>query len=234
MACRPIVSLAVALTLLLLLTLSVRSSQQQQEQQQLQQQESQRSGNQHYTDNPYSLNFQPTDGNGGGEGGGGDGGGGDGGGGDGGGGYSGNGGDGGSSGDSGDGSSSSGPSFGPRHHHPGQPKPEEVDDGAWRDEHMYTAEGEFIPHVSAYADEAAITEEGCRAAVNAYVEEQMAQAPPPLNLSAVSQPLIQPLLFFLHIPRTGGRTYHMCFLKPLYPLSLRCPRSYDTLRLDPS
>ncbi|RYR44953.1 hypothetical protein Ahy_A08g041214 isoform A [Arachis hypogaea] len=42
------------------------------------------------------------------------------------------------------------------------------------------------------------------------------------------------LLFFLHVPRTGGRTYFHCFLKKLYPNSLECPRSYDKLRFDPS
>ncbi|KAL6979336.1 protein-tyrosine sulfotransferase [Sarracenia purpurea var. burkii] len=44
---------------------------------------------------------------------------------------------------------------------------------------------------------------------------------------------LQDLLFFLHIPRTGGRTYFHCFLKKLYASSLECPRSYDKLRLDP-
>ncbi|XP_047323139.1 protein-tyrosine sulfotransferase-like isoform X2 [Impatiens glandulifera] len=41
------------------------------------------------------------------------------------------------------------------------------------------------------------------------------------------------LLFFLHIPRTGGRTYFHCFLRKLYPTSSECPRSYDKLRFDP-
>ncbi|RVW97209.1 Protein-tyrosine sulfotransferase [Vitis vinifera] len=45
---------------------------------------------------------------------------------------------------------------------------------------------------------------------------------------------LQDLLFFLHVPRTGGRTYFHCFLKRLYPSSLECPRSYDKLRFDPS
>uniref|UniRef100_A0A7N0TWU0 Sulfotransferase n=2 Tax=Kalanchoe fedtschenkoi TaxID=63787 RepID=A0A7N0TWU0_KALFE len=44
---------------------------------------------------------------------------------------------------------------------------------------------------------------------------------------------LQELLFFLHVPRTGGRTYFHCFLKKLYPNALECPRSYDKLRLDP-
>ncbi|KAF8039835.1 hypothetical protein BT93_B2143 [Corymbia citriodora subsp. variegata] len=45
---------------------------------------------------------------------------------------------------------------------------------------------------------------------------------------------LRDLLFFLHIPRTGGRTYFHCFLKKLYPNALECPRSYDKLRFDPS
>ncbi|KAL0370078.1 UNVERIFIED_CONTAM: Protein-tyrosine sulfotransferase [Sesamum angustifolium] len=44
---------------------------------------------------------------------------------------------------------------------------------------------------------------------------------------------LRDLLFFLHIPRTGGRTYFYCFLKKLYSKSQECPRSYDKLRLDP-
>lgn len=45
---------------------------------------------------------------------------------------------------------------------------------------------------------------------------------------------LKDLLFFLHVPRTGGRTYFHCFLKKLYSSSLECPRSYDKLRFDPS
>ncbi|XP_073056194.1 protein-tyrosine sulfotransferase isoform X3 [Primulina eburnea] len=44
---------------------------------------------------------------------------------------------------------------------------------------------------------------------------------------------LRDLLFFLHIPRTGGRTYLHCFLKKLYSNSLECPRSYDKLRFNP-
>ncbi|KAI4373533.1 hypothetical protein MLD38_011652 [Melastoma candidum] len=45
---------------------------------------------------------------------------------------------------------------------------------------------------------------------------------------------LRDLLFFLHVPRTGGRTYFYCFLKKLYPADIECPRSYDKLRFDPS
>ncbi|CAN6556987.1 unnamed protein product [Malus baccata var. baccata] len=44
---------------------------------------------------------------------------------------------------------------------------------------------------------------------------------------------LRDLLFFLHVPRTGGRTYFHCFLRKLYYSSLECPRSYDKLRFDP-
>jgi hypothetical protein len=44
---------------------------------------------------------------------------------------------------------------------------------------------------------------------------------------------LRDLLFFLHIPRTGGRTYFHCFLKKLYTNAEECPRSYDKLRFDP-
>lgn len=44
---------------------------------------------------------------------------------------------------------------------------------------------------------------------------------------------LRDLLFFLHIPRTGGRTYFHCFLKKLYLSQFECPRSYDKLRFNP-
>ncbi|XP_037493249.1 protein-tyrosine sulfotransferase isoform X2 [Jatropha curcas] len=46
--------------------------------------------------------------------------------------------------------------------------------------------------------------------------------------------VLRDLLFFLHVPRTGGRTYFHCFLRKLYHNSEECPRSYDKLRFDPS
>ncbi|XP_041989785.1 protein-tyrosine sulfotransferase-like [Salvia splendens] len=45
-----------------------------------------------------------------------------------------------------------------------------------------------------------------------------------------NQHALRDLLLFLHVPRTGGRTYYHCFLKKLYSSSLECPRSYDKLR----
>ncbi|KAE8652775.1 protein-tyrosine sulfotransferase-like isoform X1 [Cucumis sativus] len=45
---------------------------------------------------------------------------------------------------------------------------------------------------------------------------------------------LKDLLFFLHVPRTGGRSYYHCFLKKLYPSSQKCPLSHYKLRFDPS
>ena len=42
------------------------------------------------------------------------------------------------------------------------------------------------------------------------------------------------MLYFLHIPRTAGRTYGVCFLKQGWPPSRRCAKSYDVLRLNAS
>ena len=40
------------------------------------------------------------------------------------------------------------------------------------------------------------------------------------------------MLFFLHIPRTAGRTFHFCYLKLAYPEKDRCGKSYDELRVN--
>ena len=34
-------------------------------------------------------------------------------------------------------------------------------------------------------------------------------------------------LFHLHVPRTGGRTFHGCLLTPAYPVARRCRRCYE-------
>ena len=42
------------------------------------------------------------------------------------------------------------------------------------------------------------------------------------------------MLYFLHVPRTAGRTYGVCFLKQAWAPSKRCAKSYDVLRLNTS
>jgi hypothetical protein len=40
------------------------------------------------------------------------------------------------------------------------------------------------------------------------------------------------MLYFLHVPRTGGRTFHTCFLKTAHAPRRRCPKAYDHLRIN--
>lgn len=40
------------------------------------------------------------------------------------------------------------------------------------------------------------------------------------------------LVYFLHIPRTAGRTFHSCLLRLGTPGRRRCPKAYDHLRID--
>ncbi|GBG65644.1 hypothetical protein CBR_g51944 [Chara braunii] len=75
----------------------------------------------------------------------------------------------------------------------------------------------------------------CSTMVNSWVERQIAVM---RERESVVSPdrnypwKIKDLLFFLHVPRTGGRSYHHCFLKPMFTPLERCPRSYDMLRLN--
>ena len=52
--------------------------------------------------------------------------------------------------------------------------------------------------------------------------------------SAAPVPGAPPPLFFLHVPRTAGKAYYSCFLKPAFEPSRRCFVSYDELRLNAS
>uniref|UniRef100_A0A7S0SY19 Sulfotransferase n=1 Tax=Mantoniella antarctica TaxID=81844 RepID=A0A7S0SY19_9CHLO len=52
------------------------------------------------------------------------------------------------------------------------------------------------------------------------------------RLAARSQGGKSDLLFFLHIPRTAGRTFHFCYLKLAIADAKRCAKSYDHLRVD--
>lgn len=40
------------------------------------------------------------------------------------------------------------------------------------------------------------------------------------------------LVYFLHVPRTAGRTFHSCLLRMGTPGRRRCPKAYDHLRID--
>ncbi|XP_031121185.1 protein-tyrosine sulfotransferase-like [Ipomoea triloba] len=46
------------------------------------------------------------------------------------------------------------------------------------------------------------------------------------------QQVLKDFLFFLHVPRTGGKNYFHCFLEQLYTESAKCPASYDRIRFN--
>lgn len=71
----------------------------------------------------------------------------------------------------------------------------------------------------------------CKAIVKTWADESLQELEGETEQQRV---LLKDLLFFLHVPRTGGRTYFHCFLRNLYPHNQECPRSYDKLRFDPS
>ncbi|XP_078171851.1 protein-tyrosine sulfotransferase-like isoform X2 [Carex rostrata] len=64
----------------------------------------------------------------------------------------------------------------------------------------------------------------CERAVNKWAESS--------NENVNKEDKLRDLLFFLHIPRTGGRAYYQCFLRKLYSFDQECPRSYDKIRFD--
>ncbi|XP_021745953.1 protein-tyrosine sulfotransferase-like isoform X2 [Chenopodium quinoa] len=85
--------------------------------------------------------------------------------------------------------------------------------------------GSVFMLVNASSDE--VDYQHCEIAVNNWAASQLSQE------VKEDKHALRDLLFFLHIPRTGGRTYFHCFLKKLYSSKLECPRSYDKLRFNP-
>lgn len=70
----------------------------------------------------------------------------------------------------------------------------------------------------------------CESAVKQWAAEQLEEE---AQLGSSDTKQLTELLYFLHVPRTGGRTFYQCLLRNLYPNEQRCHRSYDKLRFDP-
>ncbi|KAL4457850.1 hypothetical protein ABPG75_012715 [Micractinium tetrahymenae] len=66
----------------------------------------------------------------------------------------------------------------------------------------------------------------CPALVHKYMEAHTA------DLEAEQD--VSKFIFFLHVPRTAGKTYANCFLRSALPPSTRCAKSYDVVRLNVS
>lgn len=73
--------------------------------------------------------------------------------------------------------------------------------------------------------------EKCNAMVEAWSEQALHELS---ELPEDHQLHLKELLYFLHVPRTGGRTFHQCLLRHLYPKEQHCDRSYDKLRFNSS
>lgn len=68
----------------------------------------------------------------------------------------------------------------------------------------------------------------CPSLVRSWVADQSARWPAERKIDS------QGLLYFLHVPRTAGRTSHSCFIRPSTPPSRRCAKSYDGDRFNVS
>ena len=62
----------------------------------------------------------------------------------------------------------------------------------------------------------------CQALTDHYLEKHHKEAEPYTGSN---------MLYFLHVPRTAGRTFHSCLLKIGTHPARRCPKAYDHLRL---
>ncbi|KAH7330992.1 hypothetical protein KP509_20G011700 [Ceratopteris richardii] len=73
------------------------------------------------------------------------------------------------------------------------------------------------------------TSEECSAIVKRWEGHAISQLS---ELSEDRHTELKELLYFLHVPRTGGRTFHQCLLRNLYPREQLCNHSYDKLRFN--
>lgn len=78
----------------------------------------------------------------------------------------------------------------------------------------------------------------CEVAVEEWTEVQLGKAQELKwqlqEKEAMGDRSMPDLLFFLHIPRAGGKSYNQCFLSALMPMSVQCNMSYHVLRDDPN
>ena len=82
--------------------------------------------------------------------------------------------------------------------------------------------------------QAALSEEACSALVDRFLDKRL---PHLKNKGDDGQGVRdydpeEDFIFFLHVPRTAGRSFWSCFLYIAYPPSKKCAKSYDSLRLE--
>lgn len=76
---------------------------------------------------------------------------------------------------------------------------------------------------AAWSAAAAAETDSCRALLQEYYQANSKEAVPYTGNNMV---------YFLHIPRTAGRTFYSCLLRIGTPGRRRCPKSYDHLRIN--
>eukprot|EP00210_Caulerpa_lentillifera_P003876 g3703.t1 len=81
-----------------------------------------------------------------------------------------------------------------------------------------------------YSVVCASNDDNCSQLVSAFLDRRF---PPSLHesIEKTSNYTGDNFVFFLHVPRTAGRTFWSCFLFRAFPPSKRCAKSYDLLRL---
>mmetsp|Transcript_21789 Transcript_21789/g.54868 ORF Transcript_21789/g.54868 Transcript_21789/m.54868 type:complete len:736 (+) Transcript_21789:344-2551(+) len=87
-------------------------------------------------------------------------------------------------------------------------------------------------HLTSHAERQAL-QMSCQQDVQQFVQDNQAMVRSRGEGGPV-EPNPEDMLFFLHVPRTAGRTFFSCFLKQAIPPSKRCAKSYDVLRLNVS
>ena len=77
-----------------------------------------------------------------------------------------------------------------------------------------------------------LSETDCLATVNAFHQRRFPNLMDNVDTERKKDYHLEDFLFFLHVPRTAGRSFWSCFLYRAYPASQKCVKSYDSLRLE--
>ena len=76
------------------------------------------------------------------------------------------------------------------------------------------------------------SEEECLSLVDQFLQRRFPDLSAKTSQSESAEYDSEDFLFFLHVPRTAGRSFWSCFLFKAYPPSRKCVKSYDSLRLE--
>ena len=77
-----------------------------------------------------------------------------------------------------------------------------------------------------------LSETDCLATVDAFHQRRFPNLMNGADVGRKKDYHLDDFIFFLHVPRTAGRSFWSCFLYRAYPASQKCVKSYDSLRLE--